>query len=97
MNSENDKPVSIQPLQTVWVRRGDAPTRQIPAKMLIPNIKIGKLYGSDEISGDGLRWVRLDRHSQLAHYFLVEEDSSPIEKSKVQLGELADMLKEING
>ncbi len=96
MNSNNaNKPVSIQPLQTVWVRRGGASTRQIPAKMLIPNIKLGKLYGSDEISGDGLRWVRLDRHSQLAHYF-VEEVAAPIEKSKAQLGELANMLKEIN-
>ena len=40
-------------IQTIMVRRGDQVIKDVPARLLIPNIKSRKLRGSDEISADG--------------------------------------------
>ncbi|PIQ96023.1 MAG: hypothetical protein COV67_11870 [Nitrospinae bacterium CG11_big_fil_rev_8_21_14_0_20_56_8] len=95
------KRISIQPLATVLIRRGDKVVKDVPARALIPNIRIGKLHGSDEISATGERWVRLDRHTQLAHYFRAggDRESKPLSPPGVdrQLSELAGMLQDLNG
>ncbi len=54
---------------TVLVRRGSNIARGFPVKLLIPYIECKKLLGSDEISGDGVHWMRLDRHKVLSRYF----------------------------
>jgi len=99
MKIQDSKNISIRPLESVWVRRGANAVRKISSKMLIPNIKAGKLFGDDEISGDGTSWVRLERHSQLSHYFRktadhANKDMPPGAQEKLE--ELAGMLDELN-
>ncbi len=94
-----------KPHQTVMVRRGDKVARYFPARWLVPYIKANKLLGSDEVSADGVKWVRMDRHRQLAPVFAPrptsKDDSdpsvSPPPGIEDQLTEMADMLREING
>jgi len=64
-----------QPLYTVMIRRGDKVVKGIPTKMLVPYIEGGKLLRTDAISGDGVKWTRLDQHFQLARYF--KDETSP--------------------
>lgn len=52
------------------LRRGNIVQENFPTVSLIPMIKRGELTGEEEISLDGVRWVRLDGHSQLASYFI---------------------------
>lgn len=83
------------------VRRGEQVIRDVPARLLIPNIKSKKLRGSDEISADGKYWVRLDKQHQLCRFFTDQSESS-IAVTKPpgiedQMAELAEMLKDING
>jgi len=63
---EAEKPL---PPNTVCIRRGVNVARGFPVKLLIPYIECKKLLASDEISGDGVRWMRLDRHKVLSRYF----------------------------
>ena len=64
-----------RPLYTVMIRRGDKVVKGIPTKMLVPYIEGRKLLRTDSISGDGVKWTRLDRHFQLARYF--KDETSP--------------------
>ena len=64
-----------QPLYTVMIRRGEKVVQGIPTKMLVPYIEGKKLLCTDAISGDGVKWTRLDQHSQLARYF--KDETSP--------------------
>jgi len=64
-----------QPLYTVMIRRGDKVAKGIPTKMLVPYIEGKKLLRTDAISGDGVKWTRLDQHFQLARYF--KDETSP--------------------
>ncbi len=54
---------------TVQFRRGTKVSKGVPIKQVIPGIKSGKLLGSDEISTDGIKWMRLDKTPHLAKYF----------------------------
>ncbi len=67
--SENSPPA----LPDVMIRRGTRVVRGISTKMLIPYIESRKLLPSDEISLDGIKWVRLDQHRRLASYFSEEK------------------------
>ncbi|VAX31973.1 hypothetical protein MNBD_NITROSPINAE05-1290 [hydrothermal vent metagenome] len=60
---------TFQPLYTVMIRRGEKVVQGIPTKMLVPYIEGKKLLCTDAISGDGVKWTRLDQHFQLARYF----------------------------
>ncbi len=85
-------------VQTIMLRRGSKIIKNVPARSLIPNIKSRKLLGSDEVSVDGEKWMRLDKHHQLGRYFsgdgaVVSPNSQGIES---QIAELADLLREIN-
>jgi|GEM_PF-378496 len=64
-----------RPLYTVMIRRGDKVVKGIPTKMLVPYIEGKKLLRTDAISGDGVKWTRLDQHFQLARYF--KDETSP--------------------
>ncbi|MFQ5450087.1 MAG: hypothetical protein ACE5E9_05625 [Nitrospinaceae bacterium] len=57
------------PVSTVMIRRGKKVAAGIPTKMLVPYIEGKRLLRSDEISVDGIRWLRLDQHHQLTRYF----------------------------
>ncbi|MCH8312340.1 MAG: hypothetical protein IID17_05090 [Nitrospinae bacterium] len=64
-----------RPLYTVMIRRGDKVVKGIPTKMLVPYIEGKKLLRTDAISGDGVKWTKLDQHFQLARYF--KDETSP--------------------
>ncbi len=66
---------TFRPLFTVMIRRGDKVVKGIPTKMLVPYIEGKKLLRTDSISGDGVKWTRLDLHFQLARYF--KDETSP--------------------
>ena len=63
-------------LREVMIRRENRVVRGVHVKSLIHNIERNKLKGSDEISGDGEKWVRLDAHAQLGRYFLKSSHAS---------------------
>ena len=89
-------------LQTIMLRRGSKTIKDVPAKSLIPNIKSKKLLATDEISADGEKWVRLDKHHQLGFYFAEQKELEPGSNSpnppgfESQITELAELLREIN-
>lgn len=89
-------------IQTIMLRRGSKTIKDVPAKSLIPNIRSKKLLGTDEISVDGEKWVRLDRHHQLGLYFSGQEGLESVSNNQrppgieSQISELADLLREIN-
>lgn len=69
---------------TVQFRRGTKVSKGVPIKQVIPGIKSGKLLGSDEISTDGLKWMRLDKTPHLAKYFQPTEVlETPVESPKL--------------
>ena len=81
------------------IRRGSQVIKDISAKLLIHNIKLKKLRGSDEISADGIKWMRIDKHHQLGYFFRqpdVENTVSNPPNVENQMAELADLLREIN-
>lgn len=85
-------------VQTVMIRRGSQVINDVTPKLLIHNIRLKKLRGSDEISADGNKWIRLDKHHQLGYFFRrpdVEKPATP-PNVETQMAELAEMLKEIN-
>jgi hypothetical protein len=94
------------PLKVVMIRRGGSKVDNVSSQNLITFIRKKVLLGSDELSGDGKDWIRVDRHYQLKKYFSEEQN----ETSQVQMNELrpppgitnnfeevADLLKDING
>lgn len=84
-------------VQTIMLRRGSKIIKDVPAKSLIPNIKSRKLLGSDEVSVDGEKWMRLDKHHQLGSYFSGRGGLDPKPQGiESQIAELADLLREIN-
>ena len=61
-------PASSPPL-TLSVRRGSKVIPRFPVKLLVPYIQDKKLLPGDEISPDGVRWLRLEKYPLLARYF----------------------------
>ncbi|KMP12351.1 hypothetical protein UZ36_01190 [Candidatus Nitromaritima sp. SCGC AAA799-C22] len=83
----------------VSIRREGKIARNVSSQSLVSRIKEGRLRGTDEISADEKRWVRLDRHHQLARYFSSESSSPAISSPsgvEDQLAELSVLLKELN-
>jgi hypothetical protein len=100
------------PVKVVMVRRGSVTIPSVPTQKLRTFIRKRALLGSDEISGDGESWVRVDRHYQLSKLFSAEinenntagqnantdpEFSKSPPNIKNNLQEVADLLKDING
>jgi hypothetical protein len=94
-----------KPLKTVMIRRGQSEVNNVSSQNLITFIRKKVLLGSDELSGDGKDWIRVDRHYQLKKYFPEEESKNDsVEMVNLRpppgltnnLEELADLLKDIN-
>ncbi len=88
-----------KPLKVVMIRRGKSKVSNVSSENLITFIRKKVLLGTDELSGDGKSWIRVDRHYQLREYFL---DMEPGEMNlppdlEGNLEELAGLLKDING
>lgn len=65
-----------KPLKVVMIRRGDSKVDSVPSENLVTYIRRRVLLGSDELSGDGKSWIRVDRHYQLRKFFS-ESDQTP--------------------
>ncbi len=100
------------PVKVVMVRRGSVTIPSVPTQKLRTFIRKRALLGSDEISGDGKSWVRVDSHYRLSKFFSAEgsenndatqSGDSDLEFSESppnienNLQEVADLLKDING
>ena len=93
MNAGNN---STRPLVTVMIRRGDKVAEGFPTKMLIPYIEGRKLLRTDAISGDGVKWTRLDQHFQLAQYFNDETSSEVLRDSPPPFSQENDSEHEVD-
>lgn len=84
--------------QRVSVRRGRKVVHGVATRSLIRLIREGRLRAEDEISADEKRWVRLDRHHQLAPYCAPESALAGHSPPGVEenLAELSVLLKELN-
>jgi hypothetical protein len=71
-------------LNTVMLRRGSQILTKISTRSLVPGIRSGKLFRSDEFSGDGQHWIALGRHHQLSRLFPVNPD--PDEQKELGAG-----------
>jgi hypothetical protein len=83
----------------ISIRRSGKVVRNVLTHLLVPEIKQGRLKGDDEISADEKYWVRLDRHHQLARFFLIEPSSdskNPSPNMEQRLTDLSEMLKDLN-
>ena len=102
----------VKPLKVVMIRRGNSKVTDVPAENLVTFIRRNMLLGSDELSGDGKSWVRVDRHYQLRKYFTSDDQeksgtqdkqdsdvSSPAPPPGLEgeLEEMASLMKDING
>jgi hypothetical protein len=65
--------MSTKPLKVVMIRRGNSKVSDVPTENLITFIRKNTLLGTDELSGDGKSWIRVDRHYQLRKYFSSDE------------------------
>lgn len=104
--------MAVKPLKVVMIRRGTNQVTNVPTENLITFIRKKALLGTDELSGDGSNWIRVDRHYQLRKYFLSNEKGDlgeavnllPDDNTKLNpppglkndLEEMAGLLKEIN-
>jgi hypothetical protein len=99
------------PVKVVMVRRGSVTIPSVPTQKLRTFIRKRALLGSDEISGDGKSWVRVDRHYQLSKFFSEEGNENNTASQNVNvdlefsesppniennLQEVAELLKDIN-
>ncbi len=57
---------------TVMIRRGTRVARGIPARRLGSYILDKKILCTDEVSGDGRKWIRADQLRHLVPYFSVK-------------------------
>ena len=63
-----------KPLKLVMIRRGETKVTNVSSQNLITFIRRKVLLGTDELSGDGKNWIRVDRHYQLLKYFPSDEE-----------------------
>jgi hypothetical protein len=94
------------PLKVVMIRRGGSKVDNVSSQNLITFIRKKVLLGSDELSGDGKDWIRVDRHYQLKKYFSEEQnETNQVQTSELRpppgitnsFEEVADLLNDING
>lgn len=104
--------METKPLKLVMIRRGTSKVSNVPSENLVTFIREKVLLGTDELSGDGNSWIRVDQHYQLRKYFLSNEeavlgftsDSTPGSSAKFcppsdlkdELKEMVRLLKDIN-
>ncbi|MBC8283507.1 MAG: hypothetical protein H8E32_06810 [Nitrospinae bacterium] len=68
-----EEKITRQPINVVMVRRGTVTILSVPTQKLKTFIRKRALLGTDEISGDGKSWIRVDRHYQLRKFFSNED------------------------
>jgi len=56
------------------IRRGETKVTNVSSQNLITFIRRKVLLGTDELSGDGKNWIRVDRHYQLRKYFPSDQE-----------------------
>ena len=56
------------------IRRGETKVTNVSSQNLITFIRRKVLLGTDELSGDGKNWIRVDQHYQLRKYFPSDEE-----------------------
>jgi hypothetical protein len=78
--------MSVKALKVVMIRRGNSEVSDVPADNLITFIRENILLGTDELSGDGTSWIRVDRHYQLRKYFLSNEKEEALVVTKNKPG-----------
>lgn len=71
--------MTTKPLKVVMIRRGSKQVSNVPTENLITFIRKKALLGSDELSGDGRSWIRVDSHYQLRKFFLNSKNSESSE------------------
>jgi hypothetical protein len=102
-----------KPLKLVMIRRGASKVFNVRSENLITFVRKKILIGTDELSGDGNKWIRVDQHYQLRKYFISNEEGlinltqatksdepekiAPPPDFKDDLREMASLLKDING
>ena len=74
-----------KPINLVMVRRGAITIPDVPTQKLLTFIRKKALLGTDEISADGKKWVRVDRHYQLREFFLNADCQTKVSKEKSDL------------
>ena len=79
------------------IRRGETKVTNVSSQNLITFIRRKVLLGTDELSGDGKNWIRVDRHYQLRKYFPSDEEGTatmelagkPKHGDYIEVGELS--------
>ena len=74
-----------KPIKLVMVRRGTITISNVPTQKLYTFIRQKALLATDEISGDGKNWVRIDRHFQLGKFFSYKENEANVLNSNNDL------------
>ena len=80
------------PYNTVMIRRGNRIARGIPARRLVAYILDKKILCTDEVSGNGRKWIRADQLRHLAPYFLDKASIEELQESASIFPE-EDLLK----
>ena len=83
------------------IRRGETKVTNVSSQNLITFIRRKVLLGTDELSGDGKNWIRVDRHYQLRKYFPSDEEGpatmelagKPKPGDYIEVGELSPDYK----
>ena len=79
------------------IRRGETKVTNVSSQNLTTFIRRKVLLGTDELSGDGKNWIRVDRHYQLRKYFPSDEEGpatmelagKPKHGDYIEVGELS--------
>lgn len=82
-----DQKSTRKPIKLVMVRRGAVTIPSVPTQKLQTFIRKRALLGTDEISGDGKSWIRVDHHYQLKKFFLDEDQRPTVSPKKQSLSE----------
>tara|TARA_Y100001960_G_scaffold139442_1_gene147646 strand:+ start:645 stop:965 length:321 start_codon:yes stop_codon:yes gene_type:complete len=69
-----------KPIKFVMIRRGSIITPNVSTQKLVSFIRKRALLGADEISSDGKKWIRVDRHYQLKKFFSNEDSQTNVMK-----------------
>ena len=85
--------ITRSPIKIVMVRRGAITIPGVPTQKLKTFIRKKALLGSDEISGDGKSWVRVDRHYQLRQFFPKEMGDANVPQANQELNEELEFAK----
>ncbi len=70
-------------MTNVYIKRSGDDPFEMPKNQIVAGVKKGELLPDDEISADGKKWVRLDRHKQIAPLFKGQAKKAPPKPKKM--------------